>query len=97
MIDNKILELKKGTLQINFELLTRDFFKDLRIITYLVGEQLDKSIPFNLKRFDITNFNETTILIKSKGHNYIIALNNIYTYDNKMGVEYTFYVNKNTD
>jgi len=97
MIDNKILELKKGTLHIKFALLTRDFFKDVRIITYLVGEELDKSVPFNVKRFDITNFNADTILIKSKGHNYVLTLNQVYTYDDTMGVDYTFYVNKNTD
>lgn len=97
MIDNKILELQKNNLQVSFDLLTKDFLTDLRIIAYLVGKNLDKSIPFDVKRFDITDFNETTLLITSKGQNYILTLDNIYTYDTTMGINYTFYVNKNTD
>ena len=97
MIDNKILELQKGLIVEKSTLFTQDFFKDMRIVAYLAAEKLDKSIPFNLKSFTITEFNANTILLTSKCHNYIITLNEFNIDNDYVKIEYTFFVNKNTD
>ena len=97
MIDNKILELHRGIIVEKTTLFTQDFFKDMRIIAYLAAIKLDKSIPFNLKSFQITEFNANTLLVSSQGHNYIITLNDFNIDNDYVKIDYTFFVNKNTD
>lgn len=97
MIDNKILELQKGLIVEKSSLFTKDFFKDMRIIAYLAAIKLDKSIPFDLKSFQITDFNANTLLVTSKKHNYIITLDEFKIDNDYVKILYTFFVNKNTD
>lgn len=91
MIRPEVMEVMKGHDEIPFENLTQDIIKDFNIITYYLAEKLPKNTPFDLGKFDIVEFNENMIVVQSNDIEWLIKLENIYNYDNKLGLEYIFY------
>ena len=85
------MEVMKGNEEIPFEYLTKDIKKDYYIITYYLAEKLPTSVPFDLKKWEILEFNEDTITIHSNNRGWIVRLNNVYSYDEKIVIDYTFY------
>jgi len=92
MIDSRVIEVMKGHIEIPYSNLTQDIKKDFYIITYFLAEKLPDNTPFDLGKWEITDFNEDTIVIFSNGREWTIVLDNVYAYDNKIGVEYRFFV-----
>ena len=91
MIRPEVMEVMKGHEEIPFEVLTQDIKKDFYIITYYLAEKLPENIPFNLGKFEIKEFNENMIVVNSNEREWLIQLENIYTYDEKLGLEYRFF------
>lgn len=91
MILPNVMEVMKGHEEIPFKALTQDIKKDFYIITYYLAEKLPDNVHFNLARWEILEYNENSIVVSSNGREWIIKLENIYTYDNKLGIEYVFY------
>ena len=92
MIDSRVIEVMKGHEEISFDLLTQDIKKDFYIITYYLAEKLPDNTPFDLGKWDITDFNENTIVVQSNEKEWTIVLDEVYSYDNKIGIEYRFFV-----
>ena len=94
MIDIRYIELKKGNMSIPFHKFTTDFQQDVHILIKEAASTLDKSVPFDSKRYKISQYNEETIVITSKKKKYLLQLDNIYTYDAIMGIDYRFFLFK---
>ena len=92
MIDSRVMEVMKGHIEIPYTDLTQDIKKDFYIITYFLAEKLPDNTPFDLGKWEITDFNEDTIVVLSNGREWTIVLDNVYAYDNKIGIEYRFFV-----
>lgn len=92
MIDSRFVEVMSGSEEIPFTNLTQDIKKDFYIITYFLAEQLPENTPFDLGKWKIVDFNEDTIVIHSNGREWTIVLDNVFAYDNKIGIEYRFFV-----
>jgi len=90
-IDSRIMEVDKGIEEFQYDLLTKDIKKDFHIITYYLAEKLPDNVLFDLKDWKILEFNENTILIESNDRKWYIKIHNIYSYDDKLCIEYTFY------
>lgn len=91
MIRPEVMEVMKGHEELPFELLTKDIKKDFHIITYYLAEKLPDNVPFNLKDWQIKEFNENMIVIYSNDREWLIKIDNLYSYDEKIGIEYIFY------
>lgn len=91
MIRPEVIEVMKGHDELSFDLLTQDIKKDFHIITYYLAEKLPDNVPFNLKKWNIEEFNEDTIVINSNDREWLIKIDNLYSYDEKIGIEYRFF------
>lgn len=91
MILPNVMEVMKGNEQIPFKALTKDIKKDYHIIAYYLAEKLPDNVHFNLKKWSIVEFNETSIVINSNDREWVIKFENIYTYDEMMAIDYIFY------
>ena len=92
MIDNRVIEVHSGHHEIPFSSLTKEIKEDYTIITYYLAEQLPENTPFDLSSFEIIEYSENLIVVLSNEKEWLIRLDNIYTYDEKLGIEYRFYV-----
>ena len=91
MIDSRVMEVMSGSEVIPFKVLTKDIKKDFYIIVFYLAEKLPDNIPFDLGKFEIVEYNETTIVVNSNKKEWTIVLDNIYTYDDNLGIEYRFF------
>jgi len=91
MILPNVMEVMKGNEQIPFNALTQNIKKDYYIITYYLAEKLPDNVHFNLKKWDIIEYNENSIVVNSNDREWVIKFDNIYTYDEKLCIDYTFY------
>tara|TARA_R110000822_G_scaffold270014_1_gene393052 strand:+ start:307 stop:594 length:288 start_codon:yes stop_codon:yes gene_type:complete len=92
MIEHRIIEVNKGHEEIPFTYLTQDLKKDFYIIAYYLAEKLPDSVPFDLSNWEIIEYSEDLIVLLSNDKEWSIKLHQIYTYDEKLCIEYTFYV-----
>ena len=90
-IDSRFVQLMKGTEEIDYDLLTQDIQKDFKIIVYYLAEKLPTNVPFDLGKWEILEFSEDTILIESNDKLWSISLDQVYSYDRKIVVEYRFF------
>ena len=90
MIRPEVMEVMKGHEEIPFELLTQDIKKDFYIISYYLAEKLPDNVPFNLGKWEIKEFSADTIVLLSNKREWIIQLDNVYSYDEKIAIEYRF-------
>ena len=88
MIEHRIIEVNKGHEEIPFTYLKKDFY----IIAYYLAEKLPDSVPFDLSNWEIIEYSEDLIVLLSNDKEWSIKLHQIYTYDEKLCIEYTFYV-----
>ena len=91
MIDSRVMEVMKGNEEIPYSVLTKDIKKDFYIIVYFLAEKLPDSVPFNLSKWEIEEFSEDTIVVKSNNREWVISLDNIYSYDEKIVIDYRFF------
>ena len=92
MIEDKFIEIMEGHIRIPYRALTENYVDDFHIIVYYLAEQLPDGTPFDLGKWKITDFNETTIEVYSNERDWIILLDNVYSMENKIGVEYRFLI-----
>lgn len=92
MIENRAIEIMEGHIRIPYADLTQNYIDDFHIIVYYLAEQLPEGTPFDLGKWNITDFDEKTIEVYSNERNWIISLDNVYTMEEKIGVEYRFLI-----
>ena len=91
-LDARVIEVMKGHEIIPYDVLTQDIKKDFYIITYYLAEKLPDNTPFDLGNWTITDFNEDTIVVHSNDKEWTIVLDEVYSYDNNIGIQYRFFV-----
>ena len=91
MIRHEVMEVMRGHEEIPIDNLTQDIKKDFHIITYYLAEKLPDNVPFDLSKWEIREFNEDTIVVYSNEREWTIVMDNLYSYDNKIGIEYRFF------
>ena len=91
MIDSRVMEVMKGNEEIPYSVLTKDIKKDFYIIVYYLAEKLPDNVPFNLSKWEIEEFSEDTIVVKSNKREWVISLDNVYSYDEKIVIDYRFF------
>ena len=91
MIRPEVMEVMKGHEEIPFEVLTKDIKKDFYIISYYLAEKLPDNVPFDLGKWEIKEFSADTIVLLSNKREWVIQLDNVYSYDEKIGIEYRFF------
>lgn len=92
MIEDRVIEIMEGHIRIPYMDLTQNYIDDFHIIVYYLAEQLPEGTPFDLGKWNITDFDDTTIELYSNERNWIIILDNVYTMEEKIGVEYRFLI-----
>jgi len=73
---------------------TQEYNKDVYLLVAAAAVRLDKSIPFDIKKFSIETYNETNIVVKSRKKVYMLHIDNIYVVDETMYIEYRFFLYK---
>lgn len=91
MIRPEVMEVMKGKEEIPYSNLTQDIKKDFFIISYYLAEKLPDNTPFDLGKWEIKDFNEDTIVLFSNKREWVIQLDNVYSYDEKIVIEYRFF------
>ena len=91
-IDSRLIELEGGILSLPMENLTKEYEKDIKVVSYYIVERLPKSSKFNLKNWEIDQYNEERVLLRSDNRPYLILIHNIVTSDGIMDIEYTTYL-----
>lgn len=91
-IDSRLIELEDGILSLPMENLTKEYEKDIKVVSYYIVERLPKSSKFNLKNWEIDQYNEERVLLRSDNRPYLILIHNIITSDGIMDIEYTTYL-----
>tara|TARA_R110001606_G_scaffold136060_1_gene273430 strand:- start:1562 stop:1855 length:294 start_codon:yes stop_codon:yes gene_type:complete len=91
-IDSRLIELEGGILSLPMENLTKDYEKDIKVVSYYIVERLPKTSKFNLKNWEIDQYNEERVLLRSDNRPYLILIHNIVTSDGIMDIEYTTYL-----
>jgi len=94
MIDIRYVELNKGNMNIPMSAFTQEYNKDVYLLVAAAAVRLDKSIPFDIKKFSIETYNETNIVVKSRKKVYMLHIDNIYVVDETMYIEYRFFLYK---
>jgi len=92
MIEDRAIEIMEGHIRIPYDVLTKNYVDDFHIIVYYLAEQLPEGTPFDLGKWNITYFDDKTIELESNERNWIINLDNVYTIEEKIGVEYRFLI-----
>lgn len=90
-LDSRVMEVMKGNIEIPYSNLTKDIKKDFYIITYFLAEKLPDNVPFDLGKWEIEDFNADTIVVMSNKRRWVIQLDNVYSYDEKIAIEYRFF------
>ena len=91
-IDSRLIELDSGWISLPMENLTKDYEKDIKVVSYYIVEKLPKSSKFNLKNWEIDQYNEERVLLRSDDRPYLILIHNITNSDGIMDIEYTTYL-----
>ena len=91
-IDSRLIELEGGILSLPMENLTKEYEKDIKVVSYYIVERLPKTSKFNLKNWEIDQYNEERVLLRSDNRPYLILIHNIDTSDGLMDIEYTTYL-----
>ena len=91
-IDSRLIELDGGWISVPTENLTKDYEKDVKIIGYYIVEKLPPSSKFNLKNWEIDQYSEDRLLLRSDNRPYLILIHNITNSDGIMDIEYTTYL-----
>ena len=92
MIDSRVVEIMVDNVEIPYDMLQQDIIKDFYTISFLLAEKLPDSTPFDLAHWDIVDFNEDTIVIHSNEKEWLIKFENVYSYDEKVCIDFRFYV-----
>jgi hypothetical protein len=92
MIDERVMEVMVGTEEIPYDLLTQEIKDDFHIITFMLAEKLPSSVPFDLGKWEITEYAGDQIIVYSNERLWYIKLDMVYSYDEKLVIDYRFYV-----
>lgn len=91
-IDERLIQLDSGAIEIPMDNLTKEYEKDVKIVAYYILERLPKSSKFNLKNWEIDQYSSDRILIESDGRAYLIMIYDIVASDGIMNIEFNTYL-----
>ena len=88
-IDERFMIRAEDTINIPIDYMTKEYEKDVKIISYYICEDLEK---FDTANFKIVEYSEDRLLLESDERYWMIFIDNIVVMDGIMTIDYRVFL-----